>query len=162
MKIIMVVLAGLVLGILLFGGRSPDQEKDEYVEAAEFFLDRVLKEEYEEAAKDFDAVMARAMPADKLALTWRQVQAQAGAFREADLDIRVVFDGARRISGLFFSPAPPPYGLPEYAGDGADREEEVTVGEGPWSLPGMDRGTTFSSRLFWTTSPGGVKSVTRI
>ena len=52
--------------------------------------------------------------------------------------MRVVFDGQRRISGLFFVPSKPKvnYRPPVYADPKAFRESDVTLGHDPWKLPG--------------------------
>jgi dienelactone hydrolase len=116
---------------------------------------------YSEAAERHDDTMKQALPEGKLADVWRQVQAQAGPFREsigtrmgklqgydvayvtcrfeqANLDVKIVYNDRRQVAGLFFvpasSPAPPPPVeriLPEDV-----VEEEIIIGREPWLLPG--------------------------
>lgn len=112
-----------------------------------------------EAAKSFDATMSTALPPDKLAATWAQVEAQAGAFEgtgatrqenlgaytavfvrcrfaAAELDAKVVYDKAGKIAGLFFVPPSEPaapWSLPPYADAATFREIDVTVGK-DWPL----------------------------
>ena len=53
-------------------------------------------------------------------------------------DVRVVYDRSMRVNGLFFVPAPPPapYSPPAYTQTADWRQEEVSVGQRPWVLPG--------------------------
>ena len=133
---------------------------------AEAFVADLQAGRFEGAAARFDETMAGLMPSTTLSETWAQVLGQAGEFvavqgtrMEAEggydiayvtteftqmpLDIKVVFDDAGLIAGLFFLPAaagsdtseaPPP---PPYADPANFTEQEVIVGEGTeWALPG--------------------------
>ncbi len=132
----------------------------ELIASAKAFVDLLTKKDFAAAVAQFDDAMKAAMPQPKLEETWNAVLAQAGAFKQQQgkarteergaytiviipndfqnvaLDIKVVFDQAKRVAGLFFSPAmnteykPPPYGKPD-----SFREKEVTVGTGEWALP---------------------------
>lgn len=98
------------------------------VTKAEALVDALAKGDYQAATKDFDATMKNALPAAKLADTWKQIQAQAGAykgrgasrqdkeqgydivyvacrFEKVPLDAKVVFDSQQKVAGLFFQPA---------------------------------------------------------
>jgi dienelactone hydrolase len=132
------------------------------VTAARAFVQTVAKEDFAAAVKTFDETMTKAMPAEKLGATWKQIVGQAGAFQKqlgtrtetkgeyetvivacefekAKLDVRVVFDKEGHIAGLFVQPAkgnyefkPPPYARPD-----TFTEKSVVVGEGgDWPLPG--------------------------
>jgi len=124
------------------------------------YVGRLAAGEFEAATGDFDAEMARAMPAGRLEHLWTTLQRQAGAFRElrsvalekrgghtaalarcrfgqGDLVLRVVVDGTGRIAGFFVQPAPPePGGATPPAPPLAANERAVAVGSGP-ALPGV-------------------------
>ena len=127
--------------------------------AAIEFVGQMERRDFTAAVARFDSTMSAVMPAAKLEETWDAVEGQVGSFQgwsrtttgEAQgydyvlvtatfdntvLDIRVVFDDDLRIAGLFFEPhvdadaleaAPLPAGL---------TEQEISVGEGEWILPG--------------------------
>lgn len=119
---------------------------------------RFEKEDFEGANGTFDPTMKSALPADKLAATWRGLvkgvgalgackeakTSQAGAytvvlltcaFERASIDVKVALDAEGRVAGLFFLPTQPPYSPPSYAAKDAV-ERDVTVGAEPWALPG--------------------------
>ena len=140
--------------------------------AAIEFVDQMEQRDFTAAVTRFDSTMSAVMPAAKLEETWDMVEQQAGPFQawsrtttgatqgydyvlvtstfdNAVLDIQVVFDGDLRIAGLFFKPhvdsealeaTPLPAGL---------AEQEISVGEGEWVLPGTitapTRGAPFSA-----------------
>jgi fermentation-respiration switch protein FrsA (DUF1100 family) len=109
--------------------------------------------------------MAGAMPADRLGDAWGQLLGVAGAyvgvqgtrlteeqgydvayvtaeFADMPMDIKVVFDDAGRIAGLFFTPpqseaSAPDFAPPPYADPDSFTEQDIIVGEGTeWALPG--------------------------
>jgi dienelactone hydrolase len=105
----------------------------------------------------FDATMAAALPAEKLAQVWSGLVAGVGAFQSierarvepvgayrtalvtcqfanARLDAKIAFDRDEKVAGLFFSPAADPYADPPYVDRSKLEEREVTVGA--WALPG--------------------------
>jgi dienelactone hydrolase len=120
----------------------------------------LLKEDYTAAGKDFDAVMRKALPADKMEAAWKGTVGKAGAFVEekgtrtarqqgydivfvtcrfekADFDVKVVFNADRLVTGLFFLNAKPAtFAPPPYARPDAYTEKDVTIGKGEWALPG--------------------------
>ena len=123
--------------------------------AARTFLDALVREDFVQAAAGFDAKVLAALPAEKLGQTWRALLAQAGGFQrqsgvrveraggfdvvilvcqfeKAALDMRVAFDSAGKIGGLFFGPSAPA----ESVLPASLREAAVTVGSGDWALPG--------------------------
>lgn len=153
----------LLLGLALFPGRAraQDPETDRSIATARAFLHFTLKGEYQRAVQDFDEVMREKMPADELQKVWTSVTGQAGDFQElmgarvetsgeyaivilvcrfakAVLDVKVVFSSEQEITGLWFAPHQPPqaYKPPDYADLSAFAEEDVTVGNEPWTLPG--------------------------
>ena len=127
---------------------------------AEAMLTALTKGEYETASKHFDDNLRKVMPADKLEKTWKAIVGQVGAFGKkagarsekagkydvvyltckfdkATLDLKVVFDSDKRITGFFLSPAKGKYTFapPPYAKAGAYREKAVVIGDA-WKLPG--------------------------
>jgi uncharacterized protein len=57
-------------------------------------------------------------------------------FQSAIIDVQVVFDEQHQISGLNFIPTQMEYHAPDYVTEADFHEEEVTIGEGKWALPG--------------------------
>ncbi|KJS84278.1 MAG: hypothetical protein JM58_11290 [Peptococcaceae bacterium BICA1-8] len=127
------------------------------------FIALLVKEDFESASEYFDADMLKALPQDKLGEIWGQLKDQVGAyqdelsrkqevtdgydviivttqFEKSPLNIRMVFNSDKRISGLFFQPAESAsaarYEVPAYADMDKVIEEEIVIGEGEWALPG--------------------------
>jgi dienelactone hydrolase len=127
---------------------------------AEAMLAALTAGEYEKAEKHFDDNLRKVMPADKLEKTWKAVVGQVGGFGKktgtraekagkydvvyltckfdkATLDLKVVFDSDKRITGFFLSPAKEKHDFapPPYARADTYREKAVVVGDA-WQLPG--------------------------
>jgi hypothetical protein len=156
----------LILGLLVTPGLgdsalvwAQDAPGTPIERAAIEFVDQMERRDFTAAVSRFDSTMSAVMPAAKLEETWDMVEGQVGPFQRwsrtttgkaqgydyvlvtttfenAVLDIRVVFDGDRRIAGLRFLPhqdtakveaAQLPVGLVE---------QEISLGEGEWVLPG--------------------------
>lgn len=119
------IAVGLICCANLSAQEQTDARKKALQEFADSFVDLLGKGEFEKATKDFDATMAKVLPADKLKETWEQVLADAGAYKRRlasrleasgpyeivivrcefarkQMDGRVVFDKDAKISGLFF------------------------------------------------------------
>ncbi len=120
--------------------------------------------EHGEASKIFSKQMAGAIPASKLAELWSGLLARGGqwkqiaktrfaeesgyrvvyvtaAFEKGTIDIKVVFDHEAKVAGLWlgaFQPLPESsqYAAPPYVQEDSFAEQEVTVGQGRWALPG--------------------------
>jgi hypothetical protein len=129
---------------------------------AQKFIEQWSTGEFTPAVERFDAAMKGAITEDQLKEIWAQLLLQVGAYQEqlstrtleqdgylavivttqfekAPIDIRVVFDAAGQMAGLFFAPAEQPssvYNPPEYVDQGAFEEIDVTVGSDEWKLPG--------------------------
>lgn len=128
---------------------------------AEDFVDLLVNGNYDKAVANFDDTMTKVVPAEKLEEVWNSIIAQAGPFVEQldvrkektlqydivfvtckfeklVLDVKVVFDGEKQITGLFFvrSQATARYQPPSYVKRGSFSEKEVWVGTGQWVLPG--------------------------
>lgn len=151
------------LALCIGGTSTADEEKKlpEQTAMATALVDALAKGDYSSAGKNFDKVMQKALPADKRKDLWEKLVKQVGAFQKRTgtraekagkydvvfvtcqfekmaLDVRIVFNDNKQVTGLFFSPAkgaydfkPPPYARPE-----SYHEENVVVGSGEWALPG--------------------------
>ncbi|MEE8360565.1 MAG: DUF3887 domain-containing protein, partial [Gemmatimonadales bacterium] len=127
--------------------------------AAIEFVGQMERRDFTAAVARFDSTMSAVMPAAKLEETWDAVEGQVGPFQgwsrtttgeaqgydyvlvtatfdNAVLDIRVVFDDDLRIAGLFFQPHVDADALEAAALPAGLTEQEVSVGEGEWILPG--------------------------
>jgi uncharacterized protein len=135
---------------------------DELIEDAQEFITQWSEAEFDPAYARFDQAMMDAITKEQLKEIWAQLLLQVGAYQEqlstrtleqdgylavivttqfekAPIDIRVVFDAAGQMAGLFFAAAAPPssaYNPPGYVDTDAFQETEVTVGSGEWELPG--------------------------
>lgn len=134
--------------------------EDQLSRRAEAFVDELHASRLTNALAHFDKTMTAALPAEKLAATWRAVTRQAGDFQRrhgtrtedlspyrivlvtcefshAWLDAKVVFNQAGQIAGLFFLPArKPDQQTPPYAKPDQFTELELTFGAAGWELPG--------------------------
>jgi pimeloyl-ACP methyl ester carboxylesterase len=105
------------------------------------------------AEKEFGEKMRAALPPDKLAGAWRQLVAEVGRFQSIEevkvdaresvalakfekskIRVKVVWDEADKVIGLFFAPDRP-WTLPPYAKPDAVVDTEIEVGSKP-ALPG--------------------------
>ncbi|QDT26034.1 Alpha/beta hydrolase family protein [Gimesia panareensis] len=135
-----------------------EEQADERLQRARELIGHLEHGEAEEAVRNFDAVMARALPARQLQTVWSGMIGQYGPFQKikstrletrkpyeivlvrcqfqkTDLTARVVFSRNNQISGLFFKPEGE-YKRPAYVDPGKFTEEQLTIGEGLWALPG--------------------------
>ncbi len=136
-----------------------DSLPEELITPAKEFVDLMVKGEFSKAVENFDRVMTKVMPAEKLKDAWQRVIKQAGSFRKkketrtetlpkfdivyvtcqfekGDLDVKVVFNREKQITGLWFVPTQKDYTPPEYVVLNFFKEEDVVIGQGDWSLPG--------------------------
>src|SRR5581483_1059799 len=97
---------------------------------AQAFVAALSRGDFATAAADFDATMQKVLPADKLKTTWEAVTKQFGPFQKSTdtrtetkgqlqlvyvtcqfekgpLDVRVVFNAEKHVSGLQFLPPKP-------------------------------------------------------
>jgi dienelactone hydrolase len=159
-KYIRISWTALLFGSLLFSGQILDESfPDELIAQAREFVDLMAKGEFSIAVENFDSVMSKAMPEEKLKVVWQTVIKQAGPFKKQigtrtetlpkfdivyvtchfekdDLDVKVVFNREKQIAGLWFAPVQKEYTTPEYVKLNACREKEIVVGSGEWALPG--------------------------
>jgi len=153
-------LAGLALLVLFAPAKAEEKVDGDLEKTARALLTALTKEDFQAVGRDFEATMQKALPADKLGTTWKGLLKQVGAFQKqtgvrqqkADkyqvivltcqfekmaLDVRVAFDGDKKVAGLFFVPSKPPeYQPPAYVKRDAFVETEVKIGTGDWVLSG--------------------------
>lgn len=154
----------LVIGALMLlpGALQPQEEPvSDRVEAARSVVQALADRNFAAVVERFDPTMRHALSPARLSESWDALVGQVGAFdaqgeavsdrvqdfdrvtvastfARGSIDVRVVFNQAGQISGLWFTPhAPAPSASPPaYADTGAFREVAVTVGQGDLTLPG--------------------------
>lgn len=123
-----------VLAVFLIGSLISCGEKEAVPKAGDFtsqakgFVELFAKEDYSNAVKNFDNTMKGVMTPEKLKEAWQGLLVQAGSFKrqvgvrqtkeqgfdivyvtcefeKSRLDIKVVFNSAKEISGLWFVPS---------------------------------------------------------
>jgi uncharacterized protein len=151
----------MVLVGSLVAGCAPAPPRNE-VEAANEFVSLLVRGKTGAAAERFDDKLKAVLPEQKLRQVWDILVARSGRFKQvvrtrtedqagrklvyvtvelegALVDVKLSFNADKRISGVFFAPldqAKGPAGPPPYVRPDSFREEEVTVGQGKWALPG--------------------------
>jgi beta-lactamase regulating signal transducer with metallopeptidase domain len=109
-------------------GNAQAQSKEPSALAKEF-VQLLVKEQFTRATRSFDRTMKAALPAEKLEKVWKDITGQAGVFnrqlgvrtekylsydivlvtcefQKGPLDVKVVYNDKREVSGLFFLPTP--------------------------------------------------------
>src|SRR2546427_626205 len=119
-----------LMGIVLAAGigvaaEPPAEDKlKEQKALAKELVDALAKEDFAAARKDFDDVMKKSLSADKLEANWQQVIKGVGPFKKLtgyrtetagkldivyaicrfekeELEVKVVFNGDKQVTGLF-------------------------------------------------------------
>jgi hypothetical protein len=159
--VLLVILLLFLFGTFLISQQTEVNQADELITLAKQAVDSLVKEDFPSLVKSFDKTMKEALGQDKLQSIWKSLIEQFGAFKKtvgfrtekiqeydvvivscefekANLDIRLAFNKAREISGLFFLPSQQPveYTAPSYVKIDSFEEKDVTVGKGEWALPG--------------------------
>lgn len=133
-------------------------------EAAIAWVGLLQREEFDSAVERLDpAAIAAGLTPEAVEQAWRQISAQlgaleslepgivtsnggfdtadlVGAFANATLTVRVVFNSELQVAGFFVVPLEggndaPEWTPPTYVDRSAFHEEELTVGDDPWALP---------------------------
>ena len=128
----------ILFGFLLMPAPIQDVAvTDELVQQAQEFVDLMTKGEFSKATRNFDSVMIKAIPEEKLEQVWQAIIKQAGKFiarkgvrteempefdivyvtcqfENTSLDVKVVFSNDKKITGLWFVPAQKEYSPPDY------------------------------------------------
>lgn len=128
-------------------------------ELAQNFVDLLLKADFTSATLNFDDQMKAALTESKLQESWQDLTIDAGSLLQVEIessmemenyrivvvrcrfqrnfiDVRVVFNENKQISGLNFTPTNFKYQQPDYVNESAFDELDVTIGKGKWALPG--------------------------
>jgi fermentation-respiration switch protein FrsA (DUF1100 family) len=125
----------LVVALLSFSSLIAQEQTETgaqpLAQAARSFVELLDKGEFAKATNQFDAAMLKALPPEKLKITWEKLLDQYGAYKKqlgsrldasgkfrivyvtcafakANVDARVVFDKDGKITGLFFNPTRKP------------------------------------------------------
>ena len=136
------------------------EEFKSLIEIAQNFVDLMLKDDFKSATLNFDNQMKAMLPESNLQESWRDLILDAGnllqvkiestmkmenyrivivrcMFQRNFIDVRVVFNENKQISGLNFTPTNFEYHPPDYINESAFNELAVTIGKGKWALPGI-------------------------
>ena len=108
--------------------RKQASQPDDIAKLAGEFVELLSQADSATAVQSLDATMTQAMPAEKLTQAWTGLTGQLGAFKKqagvrtateqgfgvayvrcefekGSVEVKVVFDNAKRVSGLWFLPA---------------------------------------------------------
>ena len=156
MRVISLLTLLFLLQPFMLNSQDPEAE---VIAAGRAFVELLVKKDFAAAVAQFDDTMKAALPQAKLEETWNTIQAQAGAFQEQGkartekrgaltiviitgsfknlpLDIKVVFDQSKRVTGFFVAPVTSvEYSTPAYVKSDSFHERELTIGKGEWTLP---------------------------
>jgi fermentation-respiration switch protein FrsA (DUF1100 family) len=160
-KFVSILLFFPLVFIFLHSQQQNNPPFDELIAMAREFVDALENGHYVESVKHFDETMTKLAPPKKMKEVWETVIKQVGPFKEqngvwtesilkydivyvtctfekATLDIKVVFNKNKQISGQFFVPSKSTkeYAPPEYSDKNTFTETEVIVGVEGWPLPG--------------------------
>lgn len=136
-----------------------DVDSNELTLMAQTFVGELLHGDFKSAASKFDKQMEEALGEAKLMETWLDLIKDVGtllditptrtfemegykivvikcAFQQTIIEVQVVYNESKEISGLTFNPTSFKYNPPEYVVESNFHETDVTVGEGKWALPG--------------------------
>ncbi len=145
--------------MLLPAQTQENSDLEELITQAKEFVDLMVKGEFSKAVENFDSVMTKAMPEEKLKDVWQRIVKQAGPFQKrkgtrteslpkfeivyvtcqfskGDLDVKVVFNREKKITGLWFVPPQKDYAPPSYVELNSFKEKDVAIGQQEWILPG--------------------------
>jgi len=159
-------LASLVVSVPLWLAALPAQD---FTAQAKALAADLFARQFDKVASQSTERMAEAIPPAKLAAILDDLLAKTGPFRaiagtraeiqqgyhvvsvtcqfeKTSLDLRLVFDAAGKLAGMFFAPSGPQaeWSAPSYARPAAFEERQVVIGSGKWQLPGiltLPRGT---------------------
>ncbi len=122
---------------------------------ARALAEAMAKKDWSAVTRDFAPKMRASLTPAQLDSVWGSIVQQTGARKSVletrvdrqagfdvvfvtcqhergRLDVKVVYDSDRKVTGLFIVPA---WELPSYASESAFEEKSVTVGSAPWQLP---------------------------
>jgi len=157
-KFVLFISLFIILIGICYGQQAGDKSCEDL---AKEFVDLLVKEDFKTAENFFDSTVKGLLPEEKLKETWKSILPETGSFKKqtgirkekkseydiiyvtcefekTSVDIQVVFNIKKEISGLWFLPPGTSleYKIPAYAKPDSFIEKEVTVGSGEWPLPG--------------------------
>ncbi len=152
------------LAIFAFGRTAVCQtdpvEKDELIRIGNEFVKLMSEGFFSDAVALYDIHMQKALPVEKLKLTWESVEKQVGAFEAIEkvdlasageyqqvnilckfetssLNVRVVLNREKKVSGLWFLPYTTQVYSPHgYVDNVSFSDNEILFGLPGWELPG--------------------------
>jgi dienelactone hydrolase len=155
-----IILVSLFISFLPVSAHTQqDSDMNELIAHAQKFVELLATGEFFKAVENFDDVMTKAMPEEKLKQVWQTVLKQAGQFKKqagvrteilpkyesvyitcqfekGPLDVKVVFNREKKITGLWFVPTQKEYTPPDYVELNSFKEKDVVIGQDDWTLPG--------------------------
>ena len=157
----LLLIAFLSWSLCCFAQRQAVSQSANPAALAKGFVELLAGGDFSTAASNFDPAMKAALPPEKLEELWASLIAQLGPFKRQvsvriessqhhnivlvtcefetlTVDLKLAFDNARQISGLWVVPSQPSaeYEPPTYAKPDSFQEREVVVGTREWALPG--------------------------
>ncbi len=122
--LVLVIAVGFVTSC---GRREEAPVAGDLTASAQALVGLLANEDFASAARDFDSTMKAVLPPDKLKEAWQSLTAQAGPFQRqvstraektppydivfvtcecerATVDVKVVFNSAGQVTGLWFGP----------------------------------------------------------
>jgi hypothetical protein len=161
MKRLALVLGMVIIAIVSVPGLSAVHAQDNpAIDHATRVLDLLDAGKFEDVAAEFNAKMAAAMPVSQLREVWTTISRQVGArksiigqravpqatgnvtvvtgcqFEKAALTVMLSFDPQNKIAGMNITPRAAPAAASAVPSSTRFTEESVTIGAGPWALPG--------------------------
>ncbi|MBN2533685.1 MAG: alpha/beta hydrolase [Spirochaetales bacterium] len=148
--------------IILFSCSRTITQDTECAERARKFLSLLVNKEYTGAVSMYNILMKNSLPEDRLARVWEDTLDKVGEYENeivlnqvkdgqftwifmtckftyVPLDIKLVFNPRKQITGLWFLPpfsAYDTYRAPDYADPELFTENEIVFGYPEWKLPG--------------------------
>lgn len=143
-----------------YAQKQEDSNMNDHQSVAARFVESLAREDFAGATEYFDSAMKAAVPANKLQEAWQSLVTRLGPFQsylgiraeklgqydiafvtcefeKGAMDVKLVFNSNRQITGLFFVPnEEATYKPPAYAQPDTFQEQAVQVGSGDTSLPG--------------------------
>ena len=154
-----VIFFSMLLITISFANSTGNMEKN--ISQAKKFVKFLDDGDFKNAAENFDGSMTAALPPDKLREMWKSMTKKFGdfvdivgtrtekksgydivfvtcRFENNTFDMKVVFNSAGQIAGLFFVPtqSSAKYQRPDYCDSSKFTEQSVIIGEGKWKLHG--------------------------
>ena len=164
MKYRRLIWSAALLSVLVIGGQhlsGYQVSENPAVNHAKQVVQLLREEKFDEVAKQFNAQVAAAMSAAQLRQVWTTFTQQVGGFtafidqrvttpapnvtavilgcqfEKTVMNVIVAFDSDQKIAGLRFAQRQPANEPPSAPPSSSHfKEEQVTVGEGEWALPG--------------------------